>query len=309
MAFELRVTEPQHWRTAADMFRAALLAAPSSDDEWGKPGMEDSWRDSHSISAWDGDTCIGHAGAFHFQVALPGGARVPMAGVTRVGVQQTHRRRGVLSAAMRRLLLDSAEQGKVLAALRASESVIYGRFGFAVAGESFDVQLDRRNGARLDAPVAPGTFRQLTRAETLATVTAVHDRVGFDRPGAINRAQWMHQRYLADALAPDKATYVVVHTAPDGTDDGWVQYSVEWPFVFGDHPGGTCEVNELWGASPAVELALWKYVLELDLIDLVKVFQRPIDDPLRFALANQRHYVVKGRFDEQWLRLLDVHAG
>lgn len=304
----IRVTTPDEWRAAADVFRAALLNAPSTDDDWAKPGAEEAWAGGLSISAWDGPTCVGHAAAFHFTTVVPGGATLPTAGVTRVGVRQTHTRRGVLTRSMHRLLLDSAAQGKALASLRASEAVIYSRYGFSVAGETWDIEIDRRRGARLVAPTAPGSIRFLERVDTLATVSEVHARVGLDRPGAIVRPHWMHQRLLADAIAPDKACYAIVHTNPDGVDDGWACYSLDWPENFGEHVGGCCTVNDLWGASPAVELALWKFVLELDLLDTVRAEERPGDDAVRFALDNSRAYRSKVRTDEQWLRLLDVHA-
>ena len=40
----------------------------------------------------------------------------------------------------------------------------------------------------------------------------------------------------------------------------------------------------------------------------VRAEERPIDDAVRFALANPRHYHAKLRYDEQWVRVLDVHA-
>jgi predicted acetyltransferase len=307
MSYEVRTTAESEWRAAADTMRAALLFPPSTDADWETPNSADTWRDGLSLSAWDGSRCVGHAGALDFEMMVPGGARVPMAGVTRVGVLSTHRRRGVLTAMMDRLLRESVERGQVVATLRASEGVIYQRFGFQVGGEVNDVEIDCRRGARLAAPVAEGTMRLLTRDDTFETVKALHPRVGFDRPGAVARKDWALRRSLADALAPDKGTYVAVHTA-DGIDDGYVVYSVDWPHVFGANPGGTAVVSDVWAATPAVELALWKYVLEIDLLDTVRVEQRPPDDPLRFALADQRHYVIKARFDEQWVRLLDVHA-
>lgn len=310
-SIDIRVTEPHEWRAAADTFRGALLNAPSTDDDWEKPALSlnESWADCISISAWAGDRCVGHAGGFHFTTVVPGGATVPTSGVTRVGVRQTHTRRGVLTSAMHRLLHESYDRGKVLASLRASEAVIYSRFGFGVGGECCDIEIDRRRGARVVAPVAPGSIRILEREETLATVEALHAKVGLDRPGAIARATWMHRRVLADALENEKAAYVIVHTAPDGTDDGWALYSTEWGESFGEHIGGTCEVGDVWGADAAVELALWKFILELDLIDTVRAEERPVDDAVRFALANPRHYHAKLRYDEQWLRLLDVDAG
>ena len=307
---DIRVTEPHEWRAAADIFRGALLYAPSADEDWEKPelSLKDSWADSISITAWDGGRCVGHAAGFHFTTVVPGGATLPTSGVSRVGVRQTHTRRGVLTRAMHRLLRDSYEQGKVLASLRASEAVIYSRFGFAVAGECCDIEIDRRRGARVVAPVAPGSIRILEREETLATVATLHARVGLDRPGAVGRAEWMHRRVLADALANEKAAYVIVHTAPDGTDDGWALYTTEWPDSFGEHVGGVCEVADVWGADAMVELALWKFILELDLVDTVRGSERPIDDAVRFALANPRHYHAKLRYDEQWLRVLDADA-
>ncbi len=85
----------------------------------------------------------------------------------------------------------------------------------------------------------------------------------------------MHDRYLEDASGGEKATYAIVHTDPDGDADGWAQYSLEWPDGFGQPAGGTCTVEDLWGATPAVELALWRYVLDLDLIDTVRAQERP----------------------------------
>lgn len=305
-SISFRVTAPDEWRTAADVFRAALLSPPASDDDWEKPGLRDSWADSHSISAWEGERCVGHASGFHFTTMVPGGTTVPSSGITRVGVMQTHTRRGVLTGAMHRLLSDSVEQGKVLATLRASEAVIYGRFGFAVAGDTCEVEISRRPGARVVAPVADGTIRILDRDDVLATVMEVHGRVGLDRPGAILRPEWMQRRYLTDPLATDKAAWVIVHTGVDGVDDGWAQYATNWPETFGDHSGGICEVGDVWGATPQVELALWKFILELDLIGTFRADERPVDDAIRFALADLRTYHAKIRTDEQWLRLLRV---
>ena len=111
------------------------------------------------------------------------------------------------------------------------------------------------------------------------TVSEIHARVGLDRPGAIIRPHWMHVRYLADVVAAGKAAYAIVHTSADGLDDGWAAYSLDWPEVFADDSGGNCDVSDLWGASPGVELALWKFILELDLVDRVRAEERPRPRP------------------------------
>src|SRR5437764_2220631 len=68
---------------------------------------------------------VGGAGAFTFNMSVPGGNSVPAAGVTVVGVLPTHRRRGVLTAMMKEQLEDSRGRGDVAAFLWASEGTIY----------------------------------------------------------------------------------------------------------------------------------------------------------------------------------------
>ncbi|MEQ1699583.1 MAG: GNAT family N-acetyltransferase, partial [Ilumatobacteraceae bacterium] len=309
MSIEIRLTEPHEWRVAADTFRAALALPPQSDSDWEGVDLPASWADSVTVSAWEGARCVGHAAGFRFRTVVPGGAVVPMSGVTRVGVRQTHTRQGVLTALMQRLLREARTEGAVLAGLRASESRIYGRFGFAVAGDVCDVEIDSGRGARVVAPVAPGSIRYLERGEMLSTVTAVHERVGLDRPGALVRPEWMHRRFLEEALGTEKAAFVIVHADEHGNDDGWAQYTTDWPEAFGvPGDGVVCELADLWGATPQVELALWKFILELDLVQTIRCEERPVDDVVRWALSEPRAHHAKLRWDEQWLRLLDVEA-
>src|ERR1700685_4127561 len=82
-----------------------------------------------SLAAFDGDVIAGTASAYSFQLTVPGGI-VAAAGVSFVSVQPSYRRRGILSAMMRRQLADIAARGEAVAALYASESGIYGRYGY-----------------------------------------------------------------------------------------------------------------------------------------------------------------------------------
>lgn len=54
---------------------------------------------------------VGTAGAYSFELTLPGAVLVPAAGVTAVGVLPTHRRQGVLSAMMRHQLTELRARG------------------------------------------------------------------------------------------------------------------------------------------------------------------------------------------------------
>src|SRR3712207_2072356 len=76
---------------------------------------------------------VATSGIYSMQLTVPG-AVVPMAGVTWVTVAPTHRRRGILTAIMRRQLTELHEQEREpVAGLWAAEAAIYGRFGYATA--------------------------------------------------------------------------------------------------------------------------------------------------------------------------------
>ena len=69
-----------------------------------------------SLALWDADRVVATAGIYSRQLTVPG-AVVPCAGITWITVAPTHRRRGVLTAIMRRQLDDirAAEREPVAA--------------------------------------------------------------------------------------------------------------------------------------------------------------------------------------------------
>ena len=76
-------------------------------------------------------------------MTVPGGS-LPGAGVTWVSVNTTHRRRGVLTALLLEQHRSYLEEGYAVAILGASESGIYGRFGYGAATERRRLEIDRR---------------------------------------------------------------------------------------------------------------------------------------------------------------------
>ena len=75
---------------------------------------------------------IATCGACHRSMTVPGGS-VPTAAVTVVTVSPTYRRRGLLTAMMKHQLEDIHRRSEPVALLWASESLIYGRFGYGHA--------------------------------------------------------------------------------------------------------------------------------------------------------------------------------
>ena len=309
--FDIRPVAVDERRAATDTLRAALLSGPVNDERFA--ASQASWDDSDAFAAWDGDVCAGNVAAFRFDSTVPGGAKVATAGVTRVGVLPTHTRQGVLTQLMHRLLVESRERGNVLATLHASETSIYRRFGFGLATDSIGAQITTRSAKPWRTSPMPGAMRLLPYTEVMNVVPDLYDRVARWRVGSVNRPPWWWEWTLREASKPveavfGKGSFVAVHTAADGTDDGYVYYEVDWDESFASNPVGAGKIHDLWGASPEVEIELWRFLLDIDLVVTWQAGVRPTDEPVRRTMHDARAYEARQRLDDQWVRILDVDA-
>ena len=110
--------------------------------------------------ALDGDEIVGVIGSYALDVTLPGGATVPMGGVTWVGVAATHRRQGLLRRLIDACHDDIDDRGEPVAMLFASEGGIYERFGYGVATRLWMIEIDKRAAElRPELVPAPGSVR------------------------------------------------------------------------------------------------------------------------------------------------------
>jgi predicted acetyltransferase len=64
-------------------------------------------------------------------------------------------------------------------------------------------------------------------------------------------------------------------------------------------------VVDLVGLDPEVEAALWQFVIEIDLVTHVRAGHRPVDEPLRWRLADPRRWRVMHLGDHLWVRVVD----
>lgn len=270
------------------------------------------WEPARSIGALDGDDWVGGTGAFTMDLTLPGGAVVPAAGVTMVGVASTHKRRGILTELMRRQLDDVAAGPEPVAVLTASESVIYGRFGYGLATRGVRQRLAVGHARfRADAPVAGGRLRVMTIDEARAGLPDAYERIRSARPGWVRRSPaWWETHVFLDR--PDRrdgasALYVLAHHDDQGAVDGWATHRVveEWPDRL---PASRVVVGDIAAADDAVQVALWRGLMDVDLSIEVDALHVAVDDPLPWAVADPRRVRTSALTDWLWLRILDVPA-
>lgn len=258
-----------------------------------------------SIGVYDEGRMVATAGAYTFELTVPGGAAVPAAGVTWVAVLPTHRRRGILRQMMEHQLADVVDRGEPVAVLTASEGSIYRRFGYGVASESQHLELDAEAARLLPSAEEVGTL-ELVDAETAAKVFAeVYDRFRATRPGAVSRNAGCWTNILEDEPSQREGAGIAFHVVHHGVDgpDGYLRYRIkqQWQRVASHQ----VIIKELRALTPEVEAALWQYALDVDLSTQVVAAHRPIDDPLPWRLADPRRLTMKHRGDWLWARILD----
>lgn len=258
--------------------------------------------------AFEGRKALGGAGAFDFEVSVPGGS-VACAGVTVVGVYPPHIRRGVLTAMMRAQLDEAHERGDPLAMLWASDERIYGRYGYGLASLVGEIDLPRDRGQLAGTAVSGATIAYVELEKARAVLDPVWRYVFAERPGMFVRSRdWWDARVLLDP--PERRRGAgpkrVVTAAVDGRVDGYAMYR-HAPSIGEGLDAGRIVVLEVLARSLEAERALWRYLLSLEWASTVKARLLPVDHPLFFLLARPREMKMRVG-DGVWVRLVDVGA-
>jgi predicted acetyltransferase len=255
-----------------------------------------------SLAWFDDGRIVATTMAFTRRITVPG-SEVPCAGVTAVAVVPTHRRRGLLTAMMRRQVDDIRDRGEAVAALWASEGEIYGRFGYGIGTAQVRV-VARRPAARVTgAPVPGDPLRVGAAGEHVDAMRAVHDRVRTGRPGMLARpGPWWRDR-LFDPETNRGGAHALRAVV---TEDGYAIYAVR-PEFDDEGPAGEVKVRELVAATPEARAVVWAFLLDQDLTRTITWELAPIDEPLWLMVSNARS-VRRTIGDALWVRVIDVPA-
>jgi predicted acetyltransferase len=281
-----------------------------------EPGEIAGWRArmefDRTLVVIEGGQMVGTTAVNSCSMHVPGGAMVPTAGVTAVSVLPTHRRRGVLTSMMRRQLDDVRARGEVLAALWASETVIYSRFGYGmgIPRETWRIERVRADLARPARGEGAGQVRLLTRAEALDRFPGVYQRVVESTSGMLQPPEgWWNAQYGEGGwseVAQIEEPFMVVFER-NGVDEGFTSYKVSGFDSVQMRSVRTLSVKSLYAATAEAHEGLWRFIFGVDLVDKVIAGSRPVDDPLPWMLRDSRR-LERDVSDAIWLRLVDVQA-
>jgi predicted acetyltransferase len=296
----IRYEERVDWVRAADISFSGI----SKDDEIEEflPTIEL----DRSFAAVDVDRIVGTSAAVTTRMVVPGGARIPTAAVTMVGVQPTHRRRGVNTAMMAAILDQAEDRGEPLAALFASEGAIYGRFGYGLAAMLGEFQAESARMTFVRGYEHRGHVELLARADALPIMSRIYD--SSLRPGGVERSETNTTLAFSEIGHDrrDKPWFYAVHRTDDGEPDAYAVYTMkhDWPRSV---PSGTIEVSECLAATPQGYADIWRYLFDVDLVATVEAWNRPSDEPL-LLLAREPRRLRFSLNDGLWVRLVDIPA-
>jgi len=266
-------------------------------------------------SANQPDTPVATVSSWPAELTVSPGRTVSAWAISSVTVAPTHRRRGIARALIEGELRTAAAMGHPLAALTVSESTIYERFGCGAAAFGTNWTIDtRRTGWA--GPSASGRLHFVVAAHTRDELCAVFDRARLDVPGELQVWDGLWDTVLG--LAPDllssesrsaaergRSLRVVRYDDESGVAQGFAIYSVSGGDP--DFSAHQVDLQYLLAASDDAYSALWRFIIEMDLVTLVKATLLSVDEPLAWQLSDPRAATVT-RDSHLWLRILDVVA-
>ena len=252
-----------------------------------------------SFGAFDGSNIVGTTTTRSTRITIPGGT-AKLGYVDDVAVIPTHRRRGILTQMIRSQLAQMRERGEPMAALGASESLIYERFGFGIATWSARWKIDRRHTSFKIPPEGGGHLDFVDDETARDEWPRLHARVASEHPGMVhfNAGYWAAALRDFGGLRPGTSEFFHVAYRRDERVSGLVSYRIRESSVLAIF---------LLGEDSEVEAELWRYCFGIDLMSEIEGFNRPTDDPLPWRLEDPRR-LERSTHDQLWLRLVDVGA-
>lgn len=252
---------------------------------------------------------IGTGGADSYWLTVPGGEPVPMAGVAYMTTSVTHRRQGAFSNMMTYIHDAARERGDVISGLWASQSHLYGRFDYGLSINSYDWEIDPSFGEFSHFPAANANNADIKVSfigadEAEVVLPGIYERMHRQTTGSVNRTsgRWRYQLFDEERVRQGASPLFFAVCEEAGEQTGYVSYRMRRQ---GDSDMGTLEVVEQVSATEVAHAAIWRFLLDFDLVGKITAINRPSDDSLWWMLSDPRRLIRKSH-DALWVRLLDI---
>lgn len=265
-----------------------------------------------TTGVWDPDAAdasspIATVSTWVMDLTLPGETSIPAWAVSAVTVSPTHRRRGIARALLEAELRTAVSLDVPVAILTVTEATIYGRYGFGPSVMSADWTIDTTR-ARWIGPETSGSLGFVEPASLLTEGYDLVQRVRLQTPGQVEFADLLWEQLLGFDGEPEtgKSLRVVRFDDAEGELQGFAAYRVVE--VGDDFTKHRLELGYFVSATDEAYSALWRFLIEMDLVSSISAPLRAIDEPLLWQLSDPRAVQRSGVREHLWTRILDVRV-
>lgn len=264
-----------------------------------------------STGVWDDNSSspepVGTSQSWVSRLAIPGDRTLDAWAISTVTVASTHHKRGIARALLEAELAAAVSAGVPMAMLTVSESSLYQRYGFAPAAWAADYEFNVRR-VTWSGPNPPGRVEYITKQQFAEHLGAMHNRLMVHSPGQVDI--WpLRVAQIAGTSAADedraKKIRAIRYVSPDGAVEGIANYTISGGDD--DFVAHTLTVHHILTSSPDAYAAIWRYLLEVPLVEKVKVEHQRVDEPILWMITDMRAATVTV-WEHQYLRILDVKA-
>ncbi|MCJ7604602.1 MAG: GNAT family N-acetyltransferase [Dehalococcoidales bacterium] len=300
MTLEIRPIKPEELEEFRRIDRMVFAAGPDMS-----VNMPSDW----TLCAFEDGKMTTSYGFYPLTILL-NGAEVPISGVTMVGTLPVYRRRGYLRKITTRHFEMLYEQGeRHIAALFASGTAIYQRYGYGVVSGSNAYTIEPRDVQLLHTPPLAGEFREAGEAENDLLLDIYHQYAAGKNGYLLRKGDYLtisgapYTTYQPPELA-EKLVKVVYYE--DDKPLGYLAYTVTRDMRPGKRMGQALSINDMAWLAPSAYHAIWTYLSRFDLVNQISFWRAPPDDPLPHSLLEPKRLEVTVPSNGLLARLINV---
>ena len=231
----------------------------------------------------------------------------PVAGITFVGTHPVFRRKGHLRQIISRHFEQMHEQGaQPIAALHASRTAIYQRYGYAVVSWRNAYRFNPRDLVFVRGPALSNHQYGLRDrdGDPKETLKGLYRRFCRDRTGYLHRSRGFWENGV---LAPPPRDGVLFQIVYEENNEplGYVIYTVQPVKGARGRLMHKVMIRDLVWITPRACRALWGHFASMDLAETIEWMDVPPDDPLPYLVSEPAALGVEIR-DGFMARIVDV---
>ncbi|MYD79089.1 MAG: GNAT family N-acetyltransferase [Gammaproteobacteria bacterium] len=240
-------------------------------------------------------------GQFPFQMRF-NGKEVRADGVTSVGTDPGHRRRGLVRKLVTDRLRKAYEEEIPASILWASMGAIYQRFGYGLASSGYRYQFDPRMAeVQIDAMPTEGSITRFEPGVAPTVVRDLYEEFRTPRNLLLHRPSTVWDKAY---FGPNPNYHYAVRYDESGKPDGYISYRLREIPKSTDGPDQRLSVQDFVYLNNEAYQALWDYIRSHDLVKEVVIYA-PLDDPATHMLLEPRLLHPRW-FEGVWLRTVNV---